>query len=320
MRTLPTKGYDYVAYIDEAGDPGLQRIRPLDPGGSSEWLVVSAVVMKAEHEPEAQAWVRSILQQIGSRQRTDIHFADLYPHQKAIVTSALTKLPICCFAMCSNKKNMKKYRNVAPEIRMGVKDWFYSWMTRMVLERVTHFAWSHSVKTLDSVRPMKVIYSTRGGLNVSQMAAYYEWIKRQSLNDNLWLPWGDIEWEMLTFHLLGVMPHHISAGLQLADIVASAFYKAADKHHTGACDATFARILDPRMARFPFLRSGHVSGYGVKLLPNFERAKLDADQSEIFRHYGYPRQLWQNKRDWRFVPPPELQRRRVPDPSNPKVC
>ena len=30
----------YVAYIDEAGDAGLKTVRPLDPSGASEWLIL----------------------------------------------------------------------------------------------------------------------------------------------------------------------------------------------------------------------------------------------------------------------------------------
>jgi hypothetical protein len=32
----------YIAYVDEAGDDGLGRIRPLDHRGASEWMVLEA--------------------------------------------------------------------------------------------------------------------------------------------------------------------------------------------------------------------------------------------------------------------------------------
>jgi len=37
--------YGYVAYIDEAGDDGLRAVKPISNPGSSEWLVLSAVVL-----------------------------------------------------------------------------------------------------------------------------------------------------------------------------------------------------------------------------------------------------------------------------------
>ena len=51
-----TPEYHYVAYIDEAGDPGLQRVKPLDANGSSEWLVLSAVVIGAPSEKHIAPW------------------------------------------------------------------------------------------------------------------------------------------------------------------------------------------------------------------------------------------------------------------------
>jgi hypothetical protein len=41
-----TPDYDYVAYIDESGDQGLQKVKPLDPDGSSERLVVSRLAIR----------------------------------------------------------------------------------------------------------------------------------------------------------------------------------------------------------------------------------------------------------------------------------
>ncbi|HMO68410.1 MAG TPA: hypothetical protein PKE25_07050, partial [Novosphingobium sp.] len=65
--------YGYVAYIDEAGDPGLKKVRPIDPNGASEWLMLSAVVMRAKWEDDVVGWVDSIRTGLGGRQRRDLH-------------------------------------------------------------------------------------------------------------------------------------------------------------------------------------------------------------------------------------------------------
>jgi len=44
--------YSYIAYIDEAGDDGIRKVRPIDPNGASEWLVLSAIVIRASREKE----------------------------------------------------------------------------------------------------------------------------------------------------------------------------------------------------------------------------------------------------------------------------
>lgn len=42
----------YVAYIDEAGDAGLKKVRPIDAVGATEWLCLGAVLIKVKYEPE----------------------------------------------------------------------------------------------------------------------------------------------------------------------------------------------------------------------------------------------------------------------------
>jgi len=202
---------------------------------------------------------------------------------------ALSEFNARFFIVASNKKNMQGYKNPDAE-KIPSQCWFYCWMTRVLLERVTRFVKQHSAKEFGGPRRVRLEYSQRGGLRYEQMNAYYEWLK--SKRHNQFLPWGNIEWDVLHRDLFFVYPHWEREGLQLADIVASAFFKACDKHDTGACDPTYAKILEPRMAREPDTENGLVSGFGVKLMPSFRKAKLDADQADIFKFYGYPRQWW----------------------------
>src|SRR5215211_7450836 len=46
----------YIAYIDEAGDPGLTRVRPQDPNGSSEWLVLGATAWPEQKDYVARCF------------------------------------------------------------------------------------------------------------------------------------------------------------------------------------------------------------------------------------------------------------------------
>lgn len=92
--------------------------------------------------------------------------------------------------------------------------------------------------------------------------------------------------------LLEVAAHNDRAGLHLADTVASAFFKACDFRDTGECDPQFAKLLEPRMGRFPDVLGGEIAGYGVKIMPSFRGARLTRDQEKIFKFYGYPRQWW----------------------------
>jgi len=41
---MSNQSQGYVVYIDEAGDPGLTRVRPIDENGASDWIVLRAVL------------------------------------------------------------------------------------------------------------------------------------------------------------------------------------------------------------------------------------------------------------------------------------
>lgn len=41
--------YNYILYIDEAGDDGLTRVRPIDENGASEWLIIGGVLVRSDH-------------------------------------------------------------------------------------------------------------------------------------------------------------------------------------------------------------------------------------------------------------------------------
>lgn len=281
--------YGYVAYIDESGDDGLKAVKPLTVPGSSEWLVLSAVVIRAENQSKVPEWANSILSRFRYRQTSQIHFTDLNDAKKAAACDAVSKLDIRCFVVASNKKNMQGYNNPFAG-KIPSSNWFYCWLTRVLLERVTGFVAEKAA--LDPTKPklLRIEYSARGGLRYSQMNAYYEWMRLKKHNP--YLPWGKICWDVMHPHLMYVYPHYEREGLQLADIVASAFFKACDKHDTGACDPSFAKRLSPRMGRTPDRQDGQIAGYGLKLMPSWRKARLDSDQAEIFKYYGYPKQWW----------------------------
>lgn len=281
--------YHYVAYIDEAGDPGLARVKPKDNPGSSEWFILSAVVIGTPNEKNVASWRNDILRGITS-QRKDLHFTDLRPWNKRIVCTEIAKLPVRCFVVCSNKKNMRGYRNPFAE-KYPSPNWFYAWLSRLLLERVTYFVREKSLEQHREIKKVRLEFSERGGLTYGALNTYFEWLKMKSTGGSMYLPLGDLVWETMHHDLLHIFPHKKRAGLQLTDAVASAFFKACDCYDTGGCDPEFAKLLDPRMCRVPD-GDGKISGYSVKLMPQFKKAELLPAQAEIFTYYGYPKQWW----------------------------
>jgi len=212
--------YEYIAYVDESGETGLTYVLGVDAHGSSEWFTLSVVVVRKSEEPNIAAWVRDMIVATNSHQLRNLHFSKLNNTAKDAVSRYMATKPIMCFVVCSNKKNIRRYSNPRVEAAMmSVKDWYYCWITRVALERATHFVRRRSMQTFGEPKRVKVIFNERDGLRIGQMGAYNDWIKLQSSADNLYLPWGDLEWETVHPLLLDRDFHKNLNGLKLADVL-----------------------------------------------------------------------------------------------------
>lgn len=280
---MTTPDFEFVAYIDESGDPSLKRVRPIDETGSTEWMVVSAVVVSRDQDANAKGWVSDICRSIGAENDQVIHFKDLKPDQKLIAASGLGSLPVRIFTVASNKKNMRRYRNERAE-KVHSRQWFYNWLVRILIERVTDWCWRRVERRKLSRRHVKFMFSQSGGHQYSQTAAYHELLRYQSQGNihlKKWVP----RREVMSMHLIEAHPHYKYAGLQLADIAASSFYQAVDNLDTGPCNSAYAKALMPRVARN--ITEEH-RDYGLVLQPTPPwKADITSDQREVFEHYGY---------------------------------
>ncbi len=288
MASMPQE-YDYIAYVDEAGDPGLKRVRPLDEDGSSEWLVLSAVVMKAKREASVADWLLDIKKGLAVDVRGALHYRKLSPSRRFRAAELLAGMPVRAIAICSNKKNMRGWRNVRAE-RIPSQEWFYNWCLRLLLERLTGFCEMRRHIDLEG-RPckVKIEFSRRGGHRYSQTRAYTLYLRHQEKGDQVYLKKRQILTDLLSTDLMEDHPHWSRPGLQFADIVASAFYSAANTIGPGAWDPTPAKALARIMAK----ERGTAVDFGVALQPTPPwKGKLTADQRQIFEHYGYDFGRW----------------------------
>ena len=275
--------YEFIAYIDEGGDPSLKRVRPIDATGGTEWMVVSAVVVSRANDLNTKQWVADICGLVGQENDQIIHFKDLDSANKLKAAQHLGSLPVRIFTVASNKKNMRRYRNERAE-KIPSKQWFYNWLVRVLIERVTDWCWRYCQKRTLTRKHVKLMFSQSGGHSYSQTAAYHELLKVQS-HGGIWLKKWIPRREVMSMHLVEAHPHYKLAGLQLADIAASSFYQAVDNLDTGPCSPQYAIALEPRVA---------INGrderwdYGLVLQPTPAwNADLSPDQKVIFQHFGY---------------------------------
>jgi hypothetical protein len=274
--------YEYILYIDEAGDDGLKAVRPFDPIGGTEWLCIGAVLVRVSNEQRVVEWVKTIRHDIDAKQGPVLHYRNLSPTKKRRVCELLAEQELVCFAVCSNKKNMRQHQNDRAAARGG-KQWFYNFCVRLLMERVTELCLKDSNKRYKETRNLKVIFSERGGHSYGQTKAYWELLKRQSIAGTTFLPKRVMRHEVLRYGLVDYVPHNQNAGLQLADVVASAFFQACDVLEN-RWNPEPAKLLAPRLYR----EAGVVADNGLILQPiPPKRAALTDEQKVIFRHFGY---------------------------------
>jgi hypothetical protein len=178
------KPYGFVAYIDESGDDGLAKIKPIDPEGSSEWFVLSAVVVRANNENAGGRWQQDIMRGFGYTQRTDIHYRKLSLKRKRVACEYMARQPLRIFVLMSNKKNMRGYSNK----RCAEEPYyFYWWCSRILLERVTTFCAMASQVIYKEDRKVKMIFAQRGGMSYPRLMSYLGLLEHQSGIGQLYL-------------------------------------------------------------------------------------------------------------------------------------
>lgn len=287
--------YDYIAYIDEAGETGLTKIATRDDKGSSEWLILSATVIAARREQQVLEWSRQITNQCSGRQSKTFHFRKANDNQQIAACEFVSGLPVRHFVVCCHKRNMRGYSNPAAaranEHLAGYSPqktgWFYYWPTRLLLERVTEWVKNRSLLDYGEPRQLYLEFSERGGVRYDEMSGYLIHLKDQAASGTTYLTRGQIDWDVLAPDSFSVFRHYTRAGLVMPDIVASAFFKAVEKHtRPKGIDTRMAKALAPRMAT-QLTRAPSPYNFGVKLMPHENVVRMDADQKQIFQYYGY---------------------------------
>lgn len=279
--------YDYVVFIDEAGDPGLKSVRPIDPNGASEWMTIGAALIRATDEGNTVQWIKDIRQQIRRHDGPDLHYRRLSDAKKIIVAKYISNLGptrLAGFAVMSHKPNMQGWKNPRAERVNNDRGWFYNWCIRLILERITDAVYRHSFKIHGEAKFLKIVFSERGGIKYEWMKQYIERLIQQAEVGNTHLSKRIIKREVLHHNLIEIIPNNQSAGCQLADAITSAFHCAADAsgNRWTTHPAELLRPIMPKENTFHF-------DYSVVIQPEAWRSTelLNPAQKKIFKFYQY---------------------------------
>ncbi len=278
----------FVAYIDEAGDTGIEGVRPVDPEGATEWLILSCMVVKENDDHNCMTWLQEIKAQFTNVNSPFLHYKDLIPRKKQIACSHIVTKPARFFIVASNKKNIDGYRNQACELVSGTSSaWLYWWLSRLLLERVTAFCEERVPASQRGQAKILFVFSRRGRMRYADFRDYLKKLHKQSRLGSLHLARGDIRWSVVDEEELLVLDSSARAGLQLTDLCAGAFFQALEQKSN--FDTQYAKLFHGRMGHN---KSGQVMGFGIKTMPDLHQMGLTIAQRAIFEHFGYSPRGW----------------------------
>lgn len=280
---------EYIAYIDEAGDTGLKNITKRDQSGATEWLILSAVVVRAENEEKVKDWIREIRIRTKCTQGPSLHYRKLAEWKKERTCEMVSNLPLRIFITAANKTNMEGYNNRRAAFVSNTKQWLYWWLTRLLLERVTEFC--EDKNKLDGIDgKLRIELSRRGGMSYIEFRNYLSKLWLQSRQERLYIDRGNLSWSVVDNSLIKDYPHYKRAGLQFADIAASAFYQALSPNRHGQILTTPAISLKPRIWR-KGSNNPQLFDRGFKLMPpvhDFKKLNLSTEQWQFLDSFGFP--------------------------------
>lgn len=270
----------FVAYIDEAGDEGLGKLKLPGPTGQSRWLAIGGILVRQEHDAHLPEWRDEVMALFPGKSRRDLHFRDLNHHQKVAATEHLSSktFGVCC--VCSNKITLCD--GGALFKRFTQKGYLYNYLTRYLLERLTSAVRAVADATGQRAS-LSVVFSRRGGTDYQSMRDYLILMRdgRERIR-----PVRSIDWSVFSPDDIKVENHSRWAGLQLADVATSATAAGLEQNGYGYYEPRYANTLAKR-----FLTKGkRVLNTGLVLVPPIGKCPLDDAQTSFVLGLN---ELWQ---------------------------
>jgi len=254
---------EYFAYLDEAGDEGFGKLRTSNSGGQSRWLLMGGIIVSKENDSKLPKWRDEITALMPSKNRKDLHFKNLNHEQRVMATRSLSDKPFGASVICSFKENIQDLKDTKPKAYKIYKQkgHLYNYLVRFLLERLTTACQLKSGKT-----PCKlnVTFSKRGGTNYTEMRDYLFYLRDGHEKIS---PVRSINWDVLHPEDIKVENHSNRAGLQIADVVTSATYKALEPNSFLDTEPRYVMNLAQRFVKKDLKRDRSILNEGITFVP-----------------------------------------------------
>lgn len=255
----------FVAYIDESGDTGFS----FRPGGkgSSEWLILSAIVVHKAYDHAMVTEVKAIKSALSKKPDAVLHFADCKNHEhKVMICERMAKIKMRAFSMLAHK----------PSLALGDQkehgDVLYRYLCRLLLERISWYCRDYRQPGKGN-GTAELLFSNRTRMSYSDLTVYARYLR--DVEDTR------IHWAALDAANVKAVPAPEKAGLQVADFVASATYKAVTRNAWGHVEPRYLQMMKECFYR----RGGKILSYGVKCYPDLEKIKPSNPEVSIFEGF-----------------------------------
>lgn len=259
--------YTYNVYIDESGDEGFSFGK-----GSSEWFVLSAVIVKKENDFATVSLVDAVRSQLEKPDKKPLHFRDLRHEHRLPFIDRISQADLKIISVFMHKPSLEEPEKFHERYRL----YFYS--VRFLLERVSWYCKDHHSKHDDGGGRAELIFSNRSGMSYEELGNHLRHIRDNTDFFEVRIDWNHISPEAITAYSAGKR-----MGLQIADAVASGSYYAVEQRK-GYTESRYLRMLKPVV----YHHQSRYMGYGLKVWPKNAAMALSANprHKEIVECYG----------------------------------
>jgi hypothetical protein len=233
-------------YIDEAGDRGIVF-------GSSRYFVVSAFIVEDAKETSARQELLALKQALGRKPTDTLHFRKLTHSQKVKACQDIANFSVQRLtSVVLSKKAISTPFPGGGLAYISQPDPMYLWAIRLLLERISWF-----------------IRDTGGGSSIVTFAHLkrFRASKLHDYREALLHSSTRIHWPSFEGHQFRLSTPNSIELLQLADIGASALFKAVEPDQYGNPEPRYLTELRPIIYRYP---PAQVTSYGLKVFPVIE--------------------------------------------------
>ena len=245
----------FVVYVDESGDEGFSFDR-----GSSEWFVLSAVIIKRAIELETVRLVDRIRNQLLRPEKKPLHFRDLKHEQRLPFIGEISKASLRTVSVIIHKPSIKEPEKFHERFRL------YYYTVRYLLERVSWYCRDHKLPKDEGDGSAQIIFSNRSGMSYLEMKEYLGLLKDQTRLADVRIDWNVINPDKFIAYSPGK-----KMGLQIVDAIAGSVFFAVQPTRYGYIEDRYIRMLKPVV----YHHGGKYRGYGLKFWPREMDQRLE---------------------------------------------